>query len=211
MQPASPSHTPLSPIEVVLLALDNDFILLFFDAWRMSDLTALGRTNKRLQHITEYFIRHTYLFYNQTVVSALIQNGDVIMHGPLVFRFFDRTLQRYAWTSEPLDICVNMQSLEKVLDFLDQEAFMFHSYDCSAFRETIVRDLKCTEPWKNGPADNMDGDVINLSYLGPYTFGRLIGRHWYQRIRLQVVRCEPYQYVLSLRTSTFPNRLESAS
>ena len=133
-----------------------------------------------------------------------------MLYGPLVLRFFDKTLHPYAWTdfSDPLDICVHIQSLDKLIEFIRDEGFFFNSHTTTSFRETVNRELANTKPWKLKSSGERNASQADHSAWGPFTFGRLIHRHWYQRVNVHVVRCEPYQHVLSLHSSESNNYID---
>ncbi|PPQ74674.1 hypothetical protein CVT26_005518 [Gymnopilus dilepis] len=154
---------------------------------------------KEIWNVRSFYRR---LFYSETAVVKLLAQGDIMFYGPLVFKFFDKTMEGHAWDiSDPLDICVHVQALDKIIDFMSQEAFMFNSYTTISFRETVNRELANTKSWKLKSSGERNASQEDHSAWGPYEFGRLVHRHRYQRARIHVVRCEPYQHVLSLHST----------
>ncbi|PPR00615.1 hypothetical protein CVT26_012199 [Gymnopilus dilepis] len=204
------SYAPLSPIEYFLLSHDHYFTHAFLRAWSISEVVMLGKANRRLRHITQFFMKETWnlskfyrgFFCRMDAAIDLFSNGDAIIYGPRVMKFFDKALSSYIMDdSDPLDVCIHVQSIEKLIDLLDDEGYLFRSYNTTSFRQTINNELANTAPWKLKSSGERNTREEDHSAWGPYVFLRMIHRHWCHEVRVHVVRCEPYQHILSLHST----------
>ncbi|PPR04179.1 hypothetical protein CVT26_003819 [Gymnopilus dilepis] len=202
--------TPLSQIEKFLLISNHELVKLIFCRLPASVVIVLGKTNRRLQFITRYFMNEIWnlrtfyrqVFYDEAGAAELLASGDVMLYGPLVFRFFDKTMVAHVWdAAEALDVCVHVQALDKLVDFMSREGFFFNSHETVSFIGAINKELANIRPWKLKSSGERNASQKDRSAWGPYNFGRLIQRNWYQRVRIHVVRCEPYQHILSLHST----------
>ncbi|PPQ97597.1 hypothetical protein CVT26_002396 [Gymnopilus dilepis] len=199
----------ISHLENMLLQRDSVFLRQFFSTWDIQTIVMLSQTNKRLHLIVKLYSTKTWnvkafighYFRNQDDLINLLVVERLVIFGPAVFSFFDR-LPFQIW---PLDICISVTSMDNFLRLLQNEGYNYVDGPpgVPSFETAVIGELIRTPLIKlksNGERNSSEAD---RSAWGPYVFSK--DKSHGLRIKVYVVRCEPYQHVLSLRATGMMN------
>ncbi|PPQ81550.1 hypothetical protein CVT26_013805 [Gymnopilus dilepis] len=183
----------LSVIERTVLDHGVAFLLKFFDRLGPKEICQLSKTNRCLMGITRFYILMRWdvlgflsrFFVEEDEALALFNAENAILFGPAVIKFFDRVKD----THFALDLCVNVETLDRILPFLESEGFRYISSQSkgATVRADIDGEIARTPVGKLRSSGERNMSERDRSAWGPYDFVRDL-RHIFRRVRLHVVR-----------------------
>ncbi|PPQ76657.1 hypothetical protein CVT26_013947 [Gymnopilus dilepis] len=213
-QPQSPSSMqPLcSNFELILLKGDVSLILYLFDSWGPREIFTLSATNRRLYSIVRLYTRTRWnvkaligrFTQHPSALLKLLNEGDGIIFGPAVTKFFDRTLNH----PSIIDICLHGRLLENLLTFLEEEGYSYAGWNKRAINleHYLWSKYAGTPTHELVSSGERNHDEAHRSAWGPYEFSRH-AREETRRINLHIVRCEPYRHLLSMHSTGLMNMI----
>ena len=194
-------------MECALFSRGVPFIVAFFDRLGPKEICQLSKTNRRMLSVCRFYILMRWdvlglvsrFFVEEEKALALFTAENAILFGPAVVKFFDRAKKIHF----ALDICVNVETLDRIVAFLESEGFRYVSNSAKdkTFRAEIAGQIASTPVEELKSSGERNSSEMNRSPWGPYDFVRE-PYSTFRRLRLHVVRCEPYRYILSLYSSS---------
>ncbi|PPQ83307.1 hypothetical protein CVT26_015053 [Gymnopilus dilepis] len=203
-------RTTISDLECALFSGGVPFIVAFFDRLGPKEICQLSKTNRRMLSVCRFYVLMRWdvlglvsrFFVEEEKALALFTAENAILFGPAVVKFFDRAKKIHF----ALDVCVNVETLERIVAFLESEGFKYVSNSAkgNTFRAEIAGEIARTPVEELKSSGERNSSEINRSPWGPYDFVRE-PHSTFRRLRLHVVRCEPYRYILSLYSTGLMN------
>ncbi|PPQ85485.1 hypothetical protein CVT26_015256 [Gymnopilus dilepis] len=202
----------LSILELTLLKGDVSLIISFFDQWEPREIFLIGSVNKRLLNIVRCYVHKRWNIEGfvgtsfpkpSTLLNLLDKEGGVIF-GPAVFRFFDRTLT----CPTSLDICIHGRTLRKLLHLMNEEGYKLvgHKGRTSTPEHDILEKYSRMHAYDLRSSGERNQSEAHRAAWGPYEFTK-DSQNKYGRIRLHIVRCEPYRHILSFYSTGLMNMI----
>ncbi|PPQ74769.1 hypothetical protein CVT26_005014 [Gymnopilus dilepis] len=206
-RPRSP--TSISSLEKMFLRRDATFVEDFLDLWTLQNIIALGKVNKRLHQICQLYARMRWnmmdllghYFSNPHRFMYMLQEEQHVLFGPAIYSFFDRRPFQH-W---PMDVCIHVGSMEQFIHWLKDEGFDYVDGPpgVASFETAILGELIRTPDVKMKSTGERNSSEEDRAAWGPYIFGKDTPHAI--RIKIYVVRCEPYRHILSLRATGLMN------
>ncbi|PPQ97070.1 hypothetical protein CVT26_001252 [Gymnopilus dilepis] len=203
----------VSFMESMFLRRDSKFIIDFFDSWTLQDIIALGKVNRMCHRIVELYARMkwnlqeliTYYFSNPQQVMYMLEEEEHVLFGPAIFSFFDRR----PFQSWPIDICIRVDSMGKFIPWLKREGYTYVDGPpgIASFETGVLGELMQTPDIKLKSTGDRNSSEEDRAAWGPYIFAKDATQAI--RIKVYVVRCEPYRHILSLRATGMMNYVKN--
>ncbi|PPR04171.1 hypothetical protein CVT26_003811, partial [Gymnopilus dilepis] len=201
----------ISAFERMLLISATSLPLVVLDFIALRELYILSKLNKRLNFIVRYYTDHKWkvidllnrFFADTQGLLDFMEDENAILFGSAVFRFLDRT---FGQKCTLLDVCIHAESSERMNHIMELEGFKFKSSARSAkkFLTAVKNEIYSTPPHKLKSSGERNSSESDRSPWGPYDF-RGVGQKHKLRIRIHVVRCDPYRHIMTLKSSALMN------
>ncbi|PPR00577.1 hypothetical protein CVT26_009852 [Gymnopilus dilepis] len=210
MESTLPSQSPVSPFEDFLVRMPLRLLMHLFDTWEPMQIIRLGKASKQLRRITRFYMSmrwsvdkftHRYLTKSEEALDLLEREGGLLF-GPAVCGFFYRSVD----VSCALDVCIHVRSTQSFAKMMNSEEYRFTrmSGGRETFEETVMQRLHDTQEVKLKSSGERNSREADRRAWGPFEFVR--GRYQsFRRIRVHVVRCEPYRHILTLHSTGLMN------
>ncbi|PPQ65630.1 hypothetical protein CVT26_000572 [Gymnopilus dilepis] len=204
------SECGLSPIEFTLLGQPNSFIIKFFDRWEPAQLAVFSRSSKNVRRLVRFYIAHRWnitgfvhrYFSDANAALELFDNEEAMLFGPSVCQFFHRCKE----IKSSVDLCLHVRSAPVLFKFLQEDGYAFtrKSMGGPTFVETLELRLASLPETKLKSSGERNASETDRAAWGPFDFVR---GHWtyFRRVRLHVVRCEPFRHILTMHSTGLMN------
>ncbi|PPQ96725.1 hypothetical protein CVT26_010278 [Gymnopilus dilepis] len=204
------SQCSVSPFEDFLIRMPLRLLMLLFDSWEPMQIIRLGKANKQLRRITRFYMSmrwsvdkfvRRYLTRSEEALDSFEREG-ALLFGPAVCGFFYRSMDLTC----ALDVCIHVRSTQLFARTMVSEGYRFTriSGGRETFEETVMQRLHDTQEIKLKSSGERNSREVDRRAWGPFEFVR--GRFQsFRRIRVHVVRCEPFRHILTLHSTGLMN------
>ncbi|PPQ74672.1 hypothetical protein CVT26_005517 [Gymnopilus dilepis] len=203
--------TAVSSFEQMLFTSATSLTLALLDFIALRELHVLSKLNKRMGFVVRYYTDKkwkvsdflTHFFDNPLEILQFMEEENAILFGSAVFQFLDRTFGPHCTL---LDICIHVESSEKINHIMERAAYKFKNSACVAgtFLTAIKDKIVTTPPHKLKSSGERNSAESDRSPWGPYDFGGTDQKSKL-RIRIHVVRCDPFRHITTLQSSALMN------
>ncbi|PPQ79930.1 hypothetical protein CVT26_004159 [Gymnopilus dilepis] len=208
MDPVPLQRSALSTIEAMFMKASPALLREIFDAWRPTDICKFAFVNKRCRGVARSYISSRWgvtgflcrFMASVEEFQEFINLDNAVVFGPAVSSFFHRSSERH----NTLDICIHVRSTENLASLLQTERYIFLPEPAGAdsFEESVVQRLLHTPESQLKSSGERNSSEKDRSSWGPFEF---VKRHPYRKLRVHVVRCEPYRHILALHSTAMMN------
>lgn len=186
---------PPSLVEQCLIRGGEDLIKQFFFCWEPQLIMRFGVINIQLRCIAKLYISRIWnvrsflvrWFDDPDAATRALTYTKSLAFGPTIVRFFDRNTRR----PEPLDLCVGYNGLWALGLFLMSAGYRFspEEHDPNTF------ELAALEAPSSRQKIHLNPHVRAFRFIRPGISDDK------RDVTIHLVRCEPYQYILTMHSS----------